>query len=75
MRSIFWADAVGGMWGKVAHRAVTPEIPEWLAIDDSHGCGFVEIKNRQQLHSGNAKFLQVLDFVYESQKGAWMLNV
>ena len=74
MHAIFWSDAVRGLRGKIAHRVVAPEIPERLAIDYSQGYGFVEIKNRQQLYSGNAKFFQVWDSLYESQKGAGMLN-
>jgi len=74
MHAVFRPDAVRGLRGKIAHRAVAPEIPEGLAIDYSQGHGFVEIKNRQQFHSGNAKFLQVRDFLYESQKGAGVVN-
>ena len=70
MHAIFWPDAVRGMRGKIAHRAVAPEIPQRLAVDCSHGHGVVEIKNRQQLHSGNAKFFQVRDFLYQSRKCA-----
>src|SRR3974390_1936111 len=45
MHPIFWSDAVRGLRGKIAHRAVAPEIPERLAVDYSHGYGFVKIKN------------------------------
>jgi hypothetical protein len=50
--------------GEMADRAVAPEIPERLAIDYSQRHGFVEIENRDQLHSRNGKFFQVRDFFY-----------
>ena len=72
MHAVFRLDTVRGLRSKIAYRAVAPEIPEELAVNYSQGYGFVEIKNRQQLHSRNAKFLQVGDFVYDSQKRAWV---